>query len=211
MRLGKGFALLAVCSLFALRAMGDTYTYTYTGNAFGGAPPSPFSANTVVSGYFTVAQPIGNSAVILVPSYSPEYGFMIQNDLLWFSFTDGIQTIDMSMGTADDSIADFGVDSNGNIDYWGGQYGYGVGVHNPLTGGYIATRGDTAVGTGFYGCGYDSASIDGTVYAGNVCAPGTWTLTVNSTSVTPEPSAVVLLSTAAFAAAGAFRRRATQT
>ena len=94
-----GFILLA-----GLQSAVRAETYTYTGNDFQTAT-SPYTTSEFVSGFFTLASPLGDNLV--AASETPTS----------YSFTDGVQTFS-SVSPPPNVTFKISTDGSGNIDGW---------------------------------------------------------------------------------------------
>jgi hypothetical protein len=173
------FMLFAGCIL-ALPLAASTITYTYTGNDFTFAQPPTYSKSDSVSGYFTLASPLGDSLVDY--SFTPTI----------YSFTDGVQTF---TNASPPSTVTFAVDTDlsGNISEW-----Y-VFLQNPDPG--STTSQTYTVETG-YGSDVTALTRDfGNVpvgqaegQGGNSFDQGSWKASSSGGgSTVPEPSNVALV------------------
>jgi hypothetical protein len=93
-------------------------TYTYTGNAFESAT-SPYTLTDFVSGFFTVASPLGDS--LALGSFTPTS----------YSFSDGVQTF--SSASPPSVTFKVGTDASGNINAWFISLTSGVNVISTAT------------------------------------------------------------------------------
>ena len=178
---------MVVAALPSTSAFADT-VYTYTGNPFnlgngpGTTPVLPFTTSDSVSGWFTVATPLGDS-VALAPVNAIAY-----------SFTNGVDTITTGEAT---SFFDFeiGTDATGAINVWDVDLGNSVGN-------YVGTDFGPESGGDLELAIHPETNFDGV--AENLNDPGTWTSNA-PISTTPEPSSIALLGTGLLGAVGAFR------
>jgi hypothetical protein len=196
--------VLMAAFLLPLPMMAET-TYLYTGNNFtttgvedtsgnitiGG---STYSTSDLVTGWITVPDPmLSLNGPVLVDS---------------FSFNDGIQTLS-SAEEAGEEFGAFLTDENGAILDWellviGVDPSSGLEGEIGVFGGPAFSLGDgpftseTAGDAGVY------ANLDGTEDWGESTSSGIWSM--NST-VTPEPSSIVLLITGLAGLAGVARRK----
>jgi hypothetical protein len=168
--------LLAAISL-PLPLLADT-TYTYTGNDFINYHTSPFTASDSISGWFTLSSPLADnlSSLTYITPVS-------------FSFTDGVDTITNQTHHIGYSFG-FVTNASGAITQWN------IGISDQL-GNQIAPVNETGYSmdlayTFFALGGYENGN------------PGTWS-EENSSSVTPEPSALVLFATGLMGLASAVR------
>jgi hypothetical protein len=167
---------------FVPRANADT-TYTYTGNDYTSAQ-SPFTTSDSISGSFTIAT--------LAPS--------LTNDFITptsWSFSDGINQYTNINGST--GIFEVTTNAQGAIEYWD------VNIENAAGSWVFLTTDEPASPPFFFAQVVDDVSELSPVDCSN-CEivqndPGTWS------SVVPEPSALVLVSSGLLALAFVARKR----
>lgn len=182
--------LLAAVVVFVLpisSALADT-VYTYTGNTFTlglfDGPEPPFTTSDFVSGWFSVAAPLGANRSFDYVS------------LLAYSFSDGVDTMTNNDPTA---YFDFRVatDSTGAIDLWI------IDLETP----------DIFVGSynniSLYPID-DFGVAPGENVGANRDDPGTWTSATTPSAVTPEPSSLFLMGSGVLGLVGVAKRRFTR-
>ncbi len=118
--------------LIGLQSAARAETYTYTGNAFESAT-SPYSTSDFVSGFFTVASPLGDS--LPLGTFTPTS----------YSFSDGVQTF--SNASPPSVTFKVGTDSSGNINAWFISLTSGLNVISTATSPNQEDFGETSVGT----------------------------------------------------------------
>ncbi len=189
-----GFTLffLALC---APQVKGATiYTYVYTGNHYTGAV-SPYTTSMDITGSFTFASALPSNT-----SYPTT-----ETPITW-SISDGVETITDTSGP----LLAFNVGTNlsGNIINWS------FGTSFNISTGQLFIASANAPGSGSSSlCGTDACDDIFGLGAGHFVGlasvasnPGTWTLALTSTT-TPEPSSVILISAGLFAIAYIARKR----
>jgi hypothetical protein len=176
LRLISFLSLLAIATLASTSAFADT-VYTYTGAPYSGAIGAPYTTSDFLTMSFTFAE--------------PPVGFTVGPVPLFYSFSNGVETLDSSTSTLfPTSIL---VIQNGSTDITGWNIS-------------ITSKSDPnifLVSSSAFG---DEVGGD-TGFALNQ-TPGTWTTaTVVAPAVTPEPSSLILLGTGALGLLGAARHR----
>jgi hypothetical protein len=112
--LATGFLLLT-----GLQSTARAETYTYTGNDFQSAT-SPYTLSDFVSGFFTLASPLGDS--LALGAITPTS----------YSFSDGVQTFSSASPPSGVTFK-VGTDASGNIDAWVIDLQSGVNVISTTT------------------------------------------------------------------------------
>jgi hypothetical protein len=184
-----GLGMICLVAFCAPRAMAGPITYYYTGPDFLDVA-APYTTSDSISGYFTLASPLGDNITLQITDYIPYTGPVPSLD---FSFSDGQQTIDT--GNAFEDIFTLDTNSIGQITHWDIDVGiFSNGAH------YIHTQGFTAI----QGFGYDSTSL---APGGADADTGTMQGTITDEAPTaPEPMSALLASTALLALAFAARK-----
>jgi len=126
-------ALVASFILFiGLQSTARAETYTYTGQDFESAT-LPYTLSDFVSGFFTVASPLGDS--LPLGTFTPTS----------YSFSDGVQTF--SSASPPSVTFKVGTDASGNINAWFISLTSGLNVISTATTPNQEDFGETSVGT----------------------------------------------------------------
>jgi hypothetical protein len=182
----RTLALLAAF-LLPLPMMADT-TYYYTGTDFGVVTGS-YTTSDSINGWFSVASPL--------PANLNNAGGLddITSEVTAFSFSDGVQTLTNSTPGVQSQFAVV-TDNNADIYAW-------------LFGAFIKDAGgntiDEIASTGLPPSAEEYAFINYANDEGITFTSGTWSS--SSSSVTPEPSSLILLLTGMSGIAGVVRRK----
>jgi PEP-CTERM motif len=182
---------IAMAALPFTSALADTM-YTYTGNPFtsgsSGPPDAPFTTSDSVSGWFTIAAPL--AANLAIGSITPTA----------YSFSNGVETF-----TNGEPFSLFtfvvGTDATGAINEWGIEVNGIEAQHEFLT--ISSPMQTTDLGTL-----PPPNDVSNELIGQNFNDPGTWVSDAPPPStVTPEPSSLILLGSGALGLVGIMRQR----
>jgi hypothetical protein len=189
-----------VLSILPMPVLAETI-YTYTGNPFTQgfdgttffpSPVAPFTSNDSISGWFSVATPLGANFCVSLPC---------QITPTAFSFTDGVDTF---------------TESNvmGSVFFpTGSQFFISTDVHGDIIDWSISLLIQSSPSTSrsldseIFGMPIDQGRVQD-VFATNNHNPGTWTVSSGDVSHVPEPSTLLLVGSGIVGLAGGIRRRA---
>ena len=148
--------------------------YTYTGDPFTDLDSASCPDICRISGNFVLSSPLGANHPVFDGAL----------DILSFSFTDGVDTIDSADSTPGPDGAtsiNVGTDSSGAITQWNNQF---------FSATDLMFSGTDPVGCGGCAVTDDTADYAGTFFAQNFRSPGVWTSTITGV---PEASTWAML------------------